>query len=55
MKKITIRDIQKLKGSKSPFATVTAYDFVSAQNADAVDFPLLLVCIFFTLLYLVMV
>ena len=43
MKKITIRDIQKLKGSESPFATVTAYDFVSAQNADAVDFPLLLV------------
>ena len=43
MKKITIRDIQKLKGGESPFATVTAYDFVSAQNADAVDFPLLLV------------
>jgi len=43
MKKITIRDIQTLKGSESPFATVTAYDFVSAQNADAVDFPLLLV------------
>ena len=43
MKKITIRDIQKLKGSESPFATVTAYDYVSAQNADAVDFPLLLV------------
>ena len=43
MKKITIRDIQKLKGRQSPFATVTAYDFVSAQNADAVDFPLLLV------------
>ena len=43
MKKTTIRDIQKLKGSESPFATVTAYDFVSAQNADAVDFPLLLV------------
>ena len=43
MKKITIRDIQKLKGGESSFATVTAYDFVSAQNADAVDFPLLLV------------
>ena len=43
MKKITIRDIQKLKGSESPFATVTAYDYVSAQNADAVDIPLLLV------------
>ena len=43
MKKITIRDIQKLKGSESPFATVTAYDYVSAQNADAVDIPLFLV------------
>jgi len=43
MKKITIRDIQKLKGGESPFATVTAYDYVSAQNADAVDIPLILV------------
>jgi len=43
MKKITIRDIQKLKSSESPFATVTAYDYVSAQNADAVDIPLILV------------
>ncbi len=43
MKKITIRDIQKLKGSGSSFATVTAYDYVSAQNADAVDIPLILV------------
>ena len=43
MKKITIRDIQKLKGSDTPFATITAYDYVSARNADAVDIPLLLV------------
>ena len=43
MKKITIRDIQKLKGCKTPFATITAYDYVSAQNADSVDIPLLLV------------
>ena len=43
MNKITIRDIQKLKGSDTPFATITAYDYVSAQNADAVDIPLLLV------------
>ena len=43
MNKITIRDIQKLKGSESPFATVTAYDYVSAQNADAVNIPLVLV------------
>jgi len=41
--KITIRDIQKLKGSDTPFATITAYDYVSARNADAVDIPLLLV------------
>jgi len=41
--KITIRDIQKLKGCDTPFATITAYDYVSAQNADAVDIPLLLV------------
>ena len=43
MKKITIRDIQKLKGDDTPFATITAYDYVSARNADAVDIPLLLV------------
>ena len=43
MKKITIRDIQKLKGGDTPFATITAYDYVSAKNADAVDIPLLLV------------
>ena len=43
MNKITIRDIQKLKGGDTPFATITAYDYISAQNADAVDIPLLLV------------
>ena len=43
MKKITIRDIQKLKVGDTPFATITAYDYVSARNADAVDIPLLLV------------
>ena len=43
MNKITIRDIQKLKGGDTPFATITAYDYVSAQNADVVDIPLLLV------------
>ena len=43
MKKITIRDIRKLKGGDTPFATITAYDYVSARNADAVDIPLLLV------------
>ena len=43
MKKITIRDLQKLKGNDTPFATITTYDYVSARNADAVDIPLLLV------------
>ena len=43
MQKITIRDIQKFKDEGKPFATVTAYDYVSAHNADAVEIPLLLV------------
>jgi len=43
MNKITIRDIQKLKGGDTPFATITAYDYVSAQNANAVNIPLVLV------------
>ena len=43
MNKITIRDIQKLKGGDTPFATITAYDYISAQNADIVDIPLFLV------------
>ena len=41
--KITIRDIRKLKEDATPFATVTAYDYVSAQNADSAGIPLLLV------------
>ena len=43
MNKITIRDIQKLKSGDTPFAAITAYDYVSAQNADVVDIPLFLV------------
>ena len=43
MQKITIRDIQKFKDQRIPFATVTAYDYVSACIADAVEIPLLLV------------
>ena len=43
MQKITIRDIQKFKDQRIPFATVTAYDYVSARIADAVEIPLLLV------------
>ena len=42
-KKITIRDIQKFKDKGTPFATVTAYDYISACNADIVEIPLLLV------------
>ncbi|MDP6570257.1 MAG: 3-methyl-2-oxobutanoate hydroxymethyltransferase [Candidatus Marinimicrobia bacterium] len=41
--KITIRDIRKFKEDAAPFATVTAYDYVSAQNADTAGIPLLLV------------
>ena len=43
MQKITIRDIQKFKDQRTPFATVTAYDYVSARIADAAEIPLLLV------------
>ena len=43
MQKITIRDIQKFKDQDIPFATVTAYDYMSARNADIVEIPLLLV------------
>ncbi len=41
--KITIRDIRRFKREATPFATVTAYDYVSAQNADSAGIPLLLV------------
>jgi len=43
LKKITIQDIQNLKDSKSPFATLTAYDFTSARLADQANIPLILV------------
>ena len=43
MNRITIQDIQLLKNCHHPFATITAYDYISACNADAVDIPLLLV------------
>ena len=43
MHKITIRDIRRFKEKGIPFATVTAYDYISARNAEAVDIPLLLV------------
>ena len=41
--KISIRDISFLKGREAPFAAVTAYDYISAKNADTVGIPLLLV------------
>ena len=43
MKKITIQDIQNLKNQGTPFATITAYDYLSAQIVDEADIPLILV------------
>ena len=43
MKKITIQDIQSLKNQGSPFATITAYDYLSAQIVDEANIPLILV------------
>ena len=43
MKKITIQDIKNFKGDKYPFATLTAYDFCTAQILDEADIPLILV------------
>ena len=43
MKKITINTIRKLKGSKTPFTTITAYDFTSAKLVDQAGMPLILV------------
>lgn len=42
-KKVTIAKIKKLKGSKAPFATVTAYDFPSARLVDSQGIPIILV------------
>ena len=43
MQKITIRDIQKYKNEGKSFATVTAYDYISALSVEAVGIPLILV------------
>ena len=43
MKKTTIQDIQKLKNCKTPFATLTAYDFTSGRLVDQANIPLILV------------
>jgi len=43
VKKITIQDIKNFKNSDSPFATLTAYDFLTAQILDQAEIPLILV------------
>ena len=43
MKKITIQDIKQFKNDSSVFATLTAYDFTSAQILDDAGIPLILV------------
>jgi len=41
--KYKISDIQSLKNSKNPFATVTVYDFPSSKIINELDIPLVLV------------
>ena len=43
MKKITIQDIKDFKKLDCPFATLTAYDFCTAQILDEAEIPLILV------------
>ena len=43
MKKYYIKDIQALKTSNQKFATITAYDYLSAKIIDELNFPLILV------------
>ena len=43
MKSISIQDIKNFKQSNSSFATLTAYDFNSAQIVDSAGIPLILV------------
>ena len=43
MKKITIQDIRNFKKQKESFATLTAYDFTSAQILNDAKIPLILV------------
>ena len=42
-KKYYIKDIQKFKNAKNKFATITAYDYLSAKLVNELSFPLLLV------------
>ena len=43
MKHYTIQEIKNLKNQPSHFATLTAYDFISAQILDEAQIPLILV------------
>ncbi len=43
MKKITIEHIKNFKNNTSSFATLTAYDYTSAQILDSANIPLILV------------
>ena len=43
MKKTTIHDILQLKKSGKKFATITAYDFTTAQIVEQAGIPLILV------------
>jgi len=43
LKKITVQDIKQFKNDPSVFATLTAYDFTSAQILDDAGIPLILV------------
>ena len=43
MKKITVKNIIDFKKSRGKFATITAYDFCSAQIIDKEEVPLILV------------
>ncbi|MFQ5860784.1 MAG: 3-methyl-2-oxobutanoate hydroxymethyltransferase, partial [Dehalococcoidia bacterium] len=41
--RVTVRDVQQMKGRGERFATVTAYDYTSAKIADEAGIPLILV------------
>jgi len=43
LKKYYIKDIQKFKQKKIKFATITAYDYLSAKAVEGLGFPLILV------------
>lgn len=43
MKRLTIRDIQKMKNEKQAIAMLTAYDVTTAHVAEAGDIPMILV------------